>query len=60
MSKLSLYERPVHCTDTKRETLYIKDNKLYCANVGDSRESFKDALYASVLGFPRYHEYSPE
>jgi hypothetical protein len=28
MNKLSLYERPLHCTDMKRETLYIKeDNK---------------------------------
>ena len=26
INKLSLYERPLHCTDTKRETLYIKDN----------------------------------
>jgi hypothetical protein len=26
MNKLSLYERPMHCTDTKRETLYIKQN----------------------------------
>ena len=26
MNKLSVYERPLHCTDTKRETLYIKDN----------------------------------
>ena len=26
MNKLSLYERPLHCTDKKRETLYIKNN----------------------------------
>lgn len=26
MNKLSLYERPMHCTDTKRETLYIKND----------------------------------
>ena len=26
MSKLSLYERPIHCTDIKRETMYIKSN----------------------------------
>ena len=26
MNKLSLYERPMHCTDKKRETLYIKNN----------------------------------
>ena len=29
MNKLSLYERPIHCTDTKRETLYIKDNNIW-------------------------------
>ena len=26
MSNLSVNERPIHCTDTKRDTLYIKDN----------------------------------
>jgi|TARA_B100001093_G_C26763667_1_gene986880 hypothetical protein len=26
MNKLSLYERPLHCTDKKREILYIKNN----------------------------------
>ena len=26
MNKLSLHERPMHCTDIKRETLYIKDD----------------------------------
>ena len=24
MNKLSLYERPIHCTDVKRETMYVK------------------------------------
>jgi hypothetical protein len=24
MNKLSLYERPIHCTDVKRETIYVK------------------------------------
>ena len=27
MNKLSLYERPIHCTDKKRETLYIKNEE---------------------------------
>jgi hypothetical protein len=27
MNKLSLYERPIHCTDIKRETIYIKNNE---------------------------------
>ena len=25
INKLSIYERPIHCTDKKRETLYIKN-----------------------------------
>ena len=29
MSKLSVYERPMHCTDPKREILYIKDNNIW-------------------------------
>ena len=27
MNKLSLYERPMHCTDKKRETLYVKNDE---------------------------------
>ena len=26
MNKLSIYQRPLHCTDVKRETLYIKED----------------------------------
>jgi hypothetical protein len=26
MNKLGLYQRPIHCTDIKRESLYIKDD----------------------------------
>lgn len=29
MNKLSIYERPLHCTDVKRETLYIKENNVW-------------------------------
>jgi hypothetical protein len=28
INKLSLYERPLHCTDTKRETVYIKCDNM--------------------------------
>ncbi len=29
LNSLSVYERPIHCTDIKRETLYIKDNNQW-------------------------------
>ena len=42
MNKLSLYERPLHCTDVKRETLYIKDDDKWTKD--DSREKIKNAI----------------
>ena len=42
MNKLSLYERPLHCTDVKRETLYIKDENEWTKDA--SREKIKRAI----------------
>ena len=42
INKLNLYERPLHCTDLKRETLYIKDGSGW--NKTDSREKLKTAI----------------
>ena len=41
MNKLSLYERPLHCTDKKRETLYVKNNKW---EKDDSKQHINKAL----------------
>ena len=29
LKQLSIYERPIHCTDMKRETMYIKDEDTW-------------------------------
>ena len=42
MNKLSLYERPLHCTDVKRETLYIKDEDTWIKD--ESKEKIKKAI----------------
>ena len=42
MNKLSLYERPVHCTDTKRDILYIKDKDAWEKDIDKSK--IKEAL----------------
>ena len=42
MNKLSLYERPMHCTDVKRETLYIKDENEWSKDA--SKEKIKKAI----------------
>ena len=42
MNKLSVFERPLHCTDIKRETLYIKDENEWTKDA--SREKLKRAI----------------
>tara|TARA_E500000178_G_C16969839_1_gene730381 strand:+ start:317 stop:1261 length:945 start_codon:yes stop_codon:yes gene_type:complete len=42
MNKLSVYERPLHCTDVKRETLYIKEDDEWSKD--GSKEKIKKAI----------------
>ena len=42
MNKLSVYERPLHCTDVKRETLYIKDENVWAKD--NNKEKIKKAI----------------
>ena len=42
MNKLELYERPIHCTDTKRETLYIKDDDAWQKDI--NKQKIKKAI----------------
>ena len=41
MNKLLLYERPMHFTDKKRETLYVKNNEW---EKDDNKEYINKAL----------------
>ena len=42
MNKLSIYKRPMHCTDTKRETLYIKDDDNWSKDI--NKEKIKKVI----------------
>lgn len=41
MNKLSLFERPMHCTDVKRETLYVKNKEW---EKDDKKEQINELL----------------
>lgn len=41
MNRLSIYERPLHCTDKKRETLYIKTDEWEC---DENKTKINDAI----------------
>jgi len=42
LKQLDKYKRPIHCTDIKRETLYIKDNNEWERDSGNHK--LKDAI----------------
>tara|TARA_Y100000389_G_scaffold202042_1_gene246326 strand:+ start:860 stop:1717 length:858 start_codon:yes stop_codon:yes gene_type:complete len=43
LKQLDTYKRPIHCTDMKRETLYIKDNDEW------DRENGKEILKSAII-----------
>jgi hypothetical protein len=59
MNKLSVYERPLHCTDIKRETLYIKDDNEWSKD--SSKEKIKHAIKkASSKNYNALQEWKTE
>ena len=42
MQRLKIEDRPIHCTDVKRETLYIKDNNEWACDI--SHQSITKAI----------------
>ena len=42
IGRLSLYERPIHCTDIKRETLYIKHDDIW--EKDETKQNIKQAI----------------
>jgi hypothetical protein len=42
LNELDVYKRPIHCSDLKRETLYIKDNNIW--EKDNDKKKFKKAI----------------
>jgi len=47
LNQLDIHERPIHCTDLKRETLYIKENDKWEKD-NEDKTKFKHALATVV------------
>jgi hypothetical protein len=47
LNQLDIHERPIHCTDLKRETLYIKENDKWEKD-NEEKTKFKHALATVV------------
>jgi hypothetical protein len=68
MNKLSLYERPIHCTDVKRETVYIKSEGENGSETQWEKDKEKDKLkkviddigYAQSKNLKLYTDQNPD
>jgi len=62
LKQLSLYERPIHCTDIKRETLYVKyDNKwTKDESVDKLNGAIRDVSYKSIGVLNEWKQSNPE
>jgi len=62
LRKLKVHERPIHCTDLKREVLYIKDNDKWTKD--EDNKQFKKALatvvHRNMIQIVKWEEENPE
>jgi hypothetical protein len=63
LRKLKVQERPIHCTDLKREVLYIKDNDTWTKDTEDNKQ-FKKALatvvHRNMIQIVKWEEENPD
>ena len=63
LQELDIYKRPMHCTDMKRETLYIKENDEWEKQV-NSKEKIKTIINKvaneNCKNLPQWQEEHPE
>ena len=63
LKALKVCERPVHCTDTKRETIYMKDQGIWEKQEGDHkklRKIIKGVAFKNSKNLSVYKELHPD
>jgi hypothetical protein len=62
MNKLSVHERPLHCTDTKRETLYIKEDDKWEKDKDKTKikEVIKKASNKNYTALKKWQDANPD
>jgi len=63
LRKLKVQDRPIHCSDLKREVLYIKDNDTWTKDTEDNKQ-FKKALatvvHRNMIQIVKWEEENPD
>ena len=62
LKQLDIYKRPIHCTDLKRETLYIKEDDIWEKDNQDKtkfKKAIKTVVKKNMLQIKRWQEENP-
>jgi hypothetical protein len=60
LKELDVFKRPVHCSDLKRETLYVKDKDSWEKD-SEEKEKMKTAIkYIAAKNFKQIHDWQEE
>jgi len=62
LRQMSLYERPIHCTDLKRETMYVKEEDRWKKEEDTQKlqEAIQEVSRKSLIQYFRWKEENPE
>jgi hypothetical protein len=62
LKEMDITKRPVHCTDKKRETVYIKDNDIWEKDEDKSKmhKLIKRVVSKNMNMFPKFREAHPD
>ena len=63
LQKIDVFKRPIHCSDAKRETMYVKDQNAWEKennNKEKMTKMIKQVAYKNVKQIPEWKEENPE
>ena len=62
LKQMDIYKRPIHCTDQKRDTIYIKDNHIWAKDDGNRRirQAFVDIANKEYKAIKMWMDAHPE
>jgi hypothetical protein len=60
LKELDIHKRPIHCSDVKRETLYIKNNDLWEKEDADKKKIKGAIKYVSLKNAKQINEWTKE
>ena len=62
LNNMDVYKRPIHCTDLKRDTMYVKDNEVWERDESNDhlRKSVNDIAFKQIVSVQKWMNELPD